>query len=118
MTHRIAALALAIAFLIAAPLGASEGMDSCAPCCPQPAEAACASGEIPCESLATGCCCELTPAAAASVAQRSVDGPALLPVARAVRTRSQAPRTALPPPGDGDLALLTSPLRLSVVLLI
>ncbi len=117
MNGRIVVLALAIGFFAAPSLGAAA-MDSCPPCCPQAADAPCETGEAPCVSLSAISCCDVAAAALASQAKRSIDAPTLHRATHAVRASApisqhvQALRIA------GDLALLTSPLRLSVVLLI
>ncbi len=117
MKGRIAVLALAIGFIAAPALGA-VAMDSCPPCCPQPADAPCQTGEALCVPLAAVSCCDMAPAAPASQAKRSIDSPTLHWVAAAVGPSTQVPQHACAPRIAGDLALLTSPLRLSVVLLI
>ena len=111
MKGRIAVVALAMGFFAAPTLGA-VAMDSCPPCC------SCETGEAPCGSLAAVTCCDAAPAAPASQAKRSIDAPTLHPVATAVSSSTPVPQHACAPRIAGDLALLTSPLRLSVVLLI
>jgi hypothetical protein len=115
MQHTIAVLALAVGFL-AAPTFAAVAMDGCPPCCPQPANAPCETGEAPCVSVAVASCCDAPPPA--SEAKRSIDAPNFQPVATMARTSAPVPRRAAPVRSGADLALLTSPLRLSVVLLI
>ena len=117
MKGRIAVLAVAIGFLAVPTLGATA-MDSCPPCCPQPADAPCETGEAPCVSLAAVPCCDVAPVVPASRAKPSIDAPAFHAVATSVRPSAPVPQHAHAPRVAGDLALLTSPLRLSVVLLI
>ncbi len=117
MKGRIAVLALAIGFIAAPALGA-VAMDSCPPCCPRPADAPCQTGEALCVPLAAVSCCDMAPAAPASQAKASIDSPTLHGLATAVRPGTPIPRHACVPRIAGDLAQLTSPLRLSVVLLI
>ena len=117
MQRFIAVLALAIGFLAAPTLGA-VAMDVCPPCCPQPADAPCETGDAPCISLSVASCCAAPPAAPASEAKRQIDAPNFQPVAVATRWNPPLPRTVGPALADADLALRTSPLRLSVVLLI
>ena len=117
MKGRIAVLAFAIGF-IAAPALAGVAMDSCPPCCPQPADTPCQAGEARCVPLAAVSCCDMAPAAPAFQAKGSLDSPTLHWVATAVRPGAPVPEQARGPRIAGDLALLTSPLRLSVVLLI
>lgn len=117
MKGRIAVLALAVGFLAAPTLGA-VAMDSCPPCCPQPADAPCETGQTPCEFLAATPCCDAAPAAPSSPAKRSLDGPGFQLVAAGIRSSAPPQQPVLPPRVAGDLAVLTSPLRLSVVLLI
>jgi hypothetical protein len=118
MKGRIAALALAIVLLAAPTLGAAETMGACPPCCPQLAEAPCEMGEAPCASLAAAPCCDVAPAAPASQARRSVEAPNLHPAAAALRASVPAPPRLASHRAAGDLALRTSTLRFSVVLLI
>ncbi len=115
MKGRIAVLAVAIGFLAVPTLGA-KAMDSCPPCCPQPADAPCETGEAPCVSLAAVPCCDVSPVVPASQAKRSIEGPAFHAVATSVRLSAPVPQHAHAPRVAGDLALLTSPFRLSVVL--
>ncbi len=115
MKDRIAVLALAIAFFAAPALGATA-MESCPPCCPQAGDAPCQGGEAPCLSLGNVSCCDAAPAAPASQAQRSGAAPTLHPLTTAVRPGAPVPQHARGPRIAGELALLTSPLRLSVVL--
>ena len=105
---RIAALILAAAFA-AAPALATAALDCGSCCCPPGA----------CEPALTAApCCDEAPATAPSVAKRSAKPPTvqallparLVPVATVFRAR-------LPLRG-GDLSVLVSPLRRSVVLLI
>ncbi len=117
MKGRIAVLALAIGF-IAAPALSAVAIDSCPPCCPQPADAPCQAGEALCVPLAAVSCCDMAPAAPASQAKGSIDSPTFQWVATAVRPNTPVPRHARAARIAGDLAPLTSPLRLSVVLLI
>ena len=116
MKGRIAVLALAIGFIAAPALGA-VAMHSCPPCCPQPADAPCQTAEALCVPLAVSCC-DAAPAAPASQAKGSIDSPTLHWLATAVRPGTPVPQHARAPRIAGDLALRTSPLRLSVVLLI
>lgn len=118
MKGRIAALAFSIALLAAPMLGAAATMDPCPPCCPQLADAPCQTGEAPCTSLAAAPCCDVAPAAPASQAKRPIDAPSVHLAAAAVSPHVPAPPRVAAPRVVGDLALLTSPLRLSVVLLI
>ncbi len=117
MKGRIAVLALAIGVIAAPALGA-VAMDSCPPCCPQPADAPCQTGEALCVPLAAVSCCDMAPAAPAYQAKGSIDSPTPLWVETAVRPGTPVPQHADAPRITGDLAPLTSPLRLSVVLLI
>lgn len=112
MKSRIAVLAVTLAFLAAPALG-TGAQDSCAPCCPA-AQAPCESGDGPCASLGAIPCCETAPQAPASQAKRSLELPH--PEASAPRARAPIPAGIPAPPIARDLALLTSPLRLSVVL--
>ena len=113
MQGRIAVLGLAIGFLAAPGLGAVE-MDTCPPCCPQPTDTPCE----PCASLAAMACCDAPPVAPASPQTRAIDPPALHPIAGAVRFGVPTPRRTLLARVADDLAVATTPLRLSVVLLI
>jgi hypothetical protein len=63
-------------------------------------------------------CCYAAPAAPVSQAKRSIDPPNLQPAALAVRSFPPVPRHVRLPQVAGELAPLTSRLRLSVVLLI
>ena len=105
MKTRIAALALAIAF-VAAPAFGALARAACPPCAAQPADAG------PCTSLAVGPCCgQVTPAA---TAKAPIDAPTVHAIsgsgsAAAVSAYALAPRAA------HELAASTSPLRLSVV---
>ena len=117
MKSRIAALALAIGFM-AAPALAAVAMHSCPPCCPQPSDAPCHTGDVPCVSLVAVPCCGVAPAAPASQAKRSADSPTLHWVATSGRPSTPVPQHARALRIAMDLALLASPLRLSVVLLI
>lgn len=122
--RRTAILVLLIMGLIATPgaapapgLGA-VAKDSCPPCCPQPVDSPCQTGAGPCVSLTAVPCCDGAPAAPASRAKRSADSPNVPLAVVAVRSISTIPRHAGAAQRDVDLSLLTSPLRLSVVLLI
>lgn len=117
MQRGIAVLVLAIGFL-AAPLSGAAALDSCSPCCPQPADAPCETGDAPCVHLAAASCCDLAPVAPAPEAKRSTEAPSFHPLVTAVRSSAPVPRPVALARTGGDLALRTSPLRLSVVLLI
>lgn len=118
MKLRIASLGLLLVFLSAPVLGAAE-LASCSPCCPRPAaEAPCDPSDAPCHSFARVACCEVAPAAALPPASGSVDVPGSQPTVVAACPRAPVVQRVQPPPIVGDLALRTSPLRLSVVLLI
>jgi len=118
MKRRIAGLGLLLAFLAAPALGAVE-LASCSPCCPRPAaEDPCDPGEAPCHSFSEVACCEIAPASAPPPASRSLDAPNAQPTVVAAGPRAAVVQRVQPPPIPGDLALRTSPLRLSVVLLI
>ncbi len=117
MKGQIAVLAVAIGFLAVSTLGA-VAMDSCPPCCPQPADAPCETAEAPCVALAAVPCCDVAPVVPASQAKRAIDGPAFLGLATSLRPSAPVPQHAHAPRVAGDLALRTSPFRLSVVLLI
>ena len=117
MQRTIATLALLVGFLATPTLGA-VAMDSCPPCCPQPADAPCETGDAPCASIAVASCCEAPPAAPTSEAKRKIEAPSFHPVATAAQWSPPRARSADPLSADVDLAPRTSPLRLSVVLLI
>ena len=117
MKDRIAVLALAIGFL-AAPGLRAVAMDSCPPCCRQPGDCPCETGEAPCETLSTLSCCDVAPAAPAFQAKRSIDAPVPQPVALAVPFGVPTPKRTPSSRARRDLVALSSPLRLSVVLLI
>lgn len=118
MKRTIAALALALGFF-ASPILGIAAMDVCPPCCSQPEEAPCESGEAPCLSIAVVSCCDASPAALSSDAKRNIDLPNQKHL---VTTARRGPPVSLsivlPPWSDADLALCTSPLQLSVVLLV
>ena len=118
MKRAVAALALALGFF-ASPILGIAAMDVCPPCCSQPAEAPCESGDAPCLSVAVVSCCDAPLAALSSDAKRNIDPPNHKHLVTMVR---RAPPVSfsivLPPWSDADLALRTSPLRLSVVLLV
>ena len=119
MQRIIASLTLAIAFLAAPTLGIAA-MDACPPCCAQADEAPCEAEDAPCLSVAVVSCCEAQPAKTPPEAKRQIDpknGEELHP--SAPRSGAQySPSVSPTRPPDADLALRTSPLRLSVVLLI
>ena len=118
MKRRFAGLGLVFAFLTAPALGAVE-LASCSPCCPRPAaENPCDPAEAPCLSFSEVACCEVAPASAPPPASRSLDAPGAQPIVVAACPRAPVVQRVQPPPIPGDLALRTSPLRLSVVLLI
>lgn len=118
MKRRIAGLGLLLAFLTAPALGAVE-LASCSPCCPQSAaENPCDPAEAPCLSFSDVACCEVAPASAPPPASRSLDAPGAQPIVVAACPRAPVVQRVQPSPIPGDLALRTSPLRLSVVLLI
>jgi len=113
MKARIAALALAIAFLAAPALGALAST-VCAPCEMAPAGAPCEPGAMSCASLAAANCCDLAPVTAP--AKRSSEQPTPPPVATVLRPSEPVSPHARAPRLTADLALRSSPLRLSVVL--
>lgn len=118
MKRRLAGLGLLLAFLTAPALGAVE-LGSCSPCCPRPAaEGPCDPGEAPCLSFSDVACCEIAPASAPPPAGRSLDAPGAQPIVFVTCPRAPVVQRVQPPPVPGDLALWTSPLRLSVILLI
>ncbi len=117
MKGRIAVLALAIGFILAPTLGV-VAMDCGALCCHQPADAPCKTGEAPCVSTASASCCDAAPAAPAPQPMRSTDSPTLDWVSTAVSLGTPARRHVHTPRIAASMAPLTSPLRLSVVLLI
>ncbi len=106
MKTRIAALALALAFVAAPALGAIAG-SGCAPCGEM------AQSDTPCTALsAASCCGDLVPTAPAQSAPELSTAHAIvapLPAAPSAREFA-APRAALP------LAAASSPRSLSVVL--
>jgi len=115
MRIRIALWALAIGFY-AAPISGAVARDACSPCCPQPADAPCETGQAPCTSLGAAPCCDVTPVAPLSHAKPSIDPPAPHPVVASVLSEVAVPSCSRAPRLSEDLAPLTSPLRLSVVL--
>ena len=117
MKGRIVVLALAIAFIAAPTLGV-VAMDGCPPCCHQPADEDCKTGAAPCVSMASTSCCDVAPAAPAPQPFRSTDSPTLGWISAAVSLGAPVPRRADTPRVTETMAPLTSPLRLSVVLLI
>jgi hypothetical protein len=125
MKPRLAALALAVAFLAMPALHAAAS-ESCAPCC---AEMASEVSDDPCHPAPPSCdgfeagtsgglCCEAAPAAPVRDATRSVDAPSTPLFAVATTTTATPGHRPETPPDEADLAILASPLRLSVVLLI
>ena len=117
MKRRIAVLALAVGFY-AAPTFGAVAMDSCPPSCPHLADAPCETGEARCVSMSAVPCCDMAPSGATSQAKQSTRAPTLHLMATAVRSSAPTSERARASRIGGDLALLTSPLRLSVVLLI
>jgi len=117
MKGRIVVLALAIAFIAAPTLGV-VAMDGCPPCCHQPADEDCKTGEAPCVSTASASCCDLAPAAPSPQPIRSTHSPTLGWISAAVILGPPVPRCVDTPRATETMAPLTSPLRLSVVLLI
>jgi len=103
MKLRIAALALAVAFVAAPALAAFAG--GCPPC-------ADTSGSGPCTSLAATSCCDA--AAPATAAKSTLDAPTVHPLP-AVHAAMPARADALAPHAAHELAASRSPLRLSVV---
>jgi hypothetical protein len=103
MKLRIAALALALAFVAAPALAALT--ETCPPC----AEA---SDAGPCTSLAAVSCCGA--AAPVAAAKTLLDAPTWH-VVPAAGPAAPAPASALAPRVAHELAASTSPLRLSVV---
>jgi hypothetical protein len=116
MRTRIAALVVALGFLAAPASGVAS---SCPPCCPQAAQAPCEAGELgdPGDGCAAMPCCAVAPYQAPSIKQ-ALEAPILHPVPNALRAATPAAQQAFPPRLVADLKVLTSPRRLSVVLLI
>jgi hypothetical protein len=116
MRTRIAALAVALGFLAAPASGVAS---SCPPCCPQDAQVPCESGELadPGDGCAGSPCCSVAPYQAPSTKQ-PLEAPTFHPVPHALRPSAPAARQAPGPRLAMDPGVLTSPHRLSVVLLI
>jgi len=118
MGSGVAALAIAIALIAVPTPGVAPAMDAGPPCCWQRADAPCQTGEAACTSLAAATCCDVAPAAPASQTKSSIDAPSLHRVASAMTPGVPVPSRVAAPRVAENLTLLTSPLRLSVVLLI
>ena len=112
---RIAALILAAVFA-AAPALVIAAMDSGSCCCPP---APCHETEGGCEmTLSAAPCCGEAPATAPSTARRIVEPPTVHPMLPARLVPAMAECSARLPVRGGDLEVLVSPLRRSVVLLV
>ncbi len=116
MKGRTAAIALAIVSLTL-PAARVVPMDTCR-CCPQAAEAPCESAQAPSESMAAMPCCTAAPATPPSSAKPLVEAPVSHPLPIAMHSSTQTPARSPLAGSAADLAVTTSPLRLSVVLLI
>jgi len=115
---RRTAILVLLTGLVAAPGLGAVARDACPPCCPQPVDSPCQTAEAPCVSLTAVPCCEGAPATPASPAKQSADPPSVRLDALAVRPVSTVTGHPGAPQRDRNLPLLTSPLRLSVVLLL
>jgi hypothetical protein len=112
VTPRIAALALA-ALMLAAPASRAAAAGACPPCCP---DTPCEADQPGCEFLAATPCCGAAEAPPTPPARSSLDGPSFHPQPAALRLAAPAPPQAPRQPAADALAVLVSPLRLSVVL--
>ncbi len=112
MKARIAVLALAIVFVTAPALGVLASA-ACAPCEMSSADAPCEPGAMSCVSLAAASCCDVAPFAAPAKRSSEQTPP---PVVTALRPSAPGSPHARAPRFTADLALRSSPLRLSVVL--
>lgn len=122
MKLRIAALALAVAFLAAPTLCVAE-TTACPPCCPEAGDMDGSADEGSCgdrdAASSTESCCEAAPVAPNVESTRTLDIPSPQPLATAsIDLASATPQFGPAPRRAADLAFRTSPLRLSVVRLI
>ena len=109
---RITALVLAALFA-AAPALALAGLD-CTSCCCQVTP--CDDTGADCEALTDTPCCDEAPPAVPGAAKRTVEAPSLHQAAPACSAPAADVQDASTPLRGGNLAVLISPLRRSVVL--